>query len=107
MMSALSDLSKYKTNSSQDDAQLRLVANLTTDNVVTNADLQGLLVLLANGGGSGGGSLTAAPEPTTLVLALFGLSMGVVQIRWSRLRRPDLSDTRRTGLGHIAQDTPS
>jgi hypothetical protein len=51
--------------------------------------VQGLLNLLAN---SGSGPLTAVSEPSTLVLALLGLSIGVVQMRRSRLKRPDLSD---------------
>jgi len=77
-------LSKYKTNSSLDDAQLRLVADLTADNVVTNADLQGLLVLLANGGGSGGGSLTAVPEPNSWVLAACTLPALMLRMRRRR-----------------------
>jgi hypothetical protein len=68
MMSALADLSKYKTMSSLDDGGLLLVANLTSDNLVNNSDLQGLINLLANGGGSGVGSISAVPEPPAVVL---------------------------------------
>jgi fibronectin-binding autotransporter adhesin len=66
MMTALCDLSKYQTTTGLDNSHLPLVANLTDDNLVNNADLQGLIVVLANG--SGGGSLTAVPEPITFIL---------------------------------------
>jgi PEP-CTERM motif-containing protein len=46
------------------------VANLNNDNVVNNADLQGLIVALANGGG--GGSISAVPEPGSLALMAIG-----------------------------------
>jgi autotransporter-associated beta strand protein len=94
LMLALNDLSKYQSANNLTPAQLALVGDLTGDGQVNNADLQGLINLLANGGGSD--SLTAVPEPATLILALLGLSIGVVQIRRSRLKRPDLCDTWRT-----------
>jgi hypothetical protein len=51
---------------------MQKLGDLNGDGQVTNADLQGLITLLANGGGSG--SLTAVPEPTSSVLmALAGV----------------------------------
>jgi hypothetical protein len=53
----------------------------------TNADIQALIHLSANGLGSGGGSVMALPEPATLVLASLGVSMvGVAQMRRSWLQ---------------------
>jgi T5SS/PEP-CTERM-associated repeat protein len=77
LMTALSDLSKYQSTNSLTTAQLSLVADLTDDNVVTNVDLQGLIILLANGGGSGGGSLTAVPEPSSLALIMLAFVSAV------------------------------
>ena len=84
MEAALVDLSAYQAmHSNMTSAQLVSIGDLTGDGVVNNADLQGLINLLANGGGSG--SLTAVPEPSTLVLALIGLSVGgVLQMRRRR-----------------------
>jgi len=76
LASALSDLDKYRSNSAlTDPQQFKLVADLTGDNLVNNADLQGLIVYLANNAGAlpapGGDSVAAVPEPTSIVL--FGL----------------------------------
>lgn len=76
MMSALTDLSKYQTTSNLDSAQLLLVANLNNDNFVNNADIQGLINLLANNSSSG--SLTAVPEPTSLMLVTLGLLLAPI-----------------------------
>jgi GH35 family endo-1,4-beta-xylanase len=64
LMTALTDLKGYE--GSLTDAQFAEVADLGKDGTVTNADLQGLIVYLANGGGA---SLTAVPEPSSLALA--------------------------------------
>jgi hypothetical protein len=78
MMTALSDLSAYQSThgpgggGALSDQQLLEIADLHPDNLVNNLDLQGLIVLLANGGGSGGGSLTAVPEPSSVALFVVG-----------------------------------
>jgi hypothetical protein len=67
---ALSDLDQYKSTNSLTDLQLfNLVANVDGVGNVTNADIQALIILLANGGG--GGSVTAVPEPASLILLVF------------------------------------
>jgi len=76
---ALSDLDKYRsTNGLADPQKLNLVANVDGLGVVTNADVQSLIVYLANNAGSlpapGGGSVTAVPEPTALTLAVIALA---------------------------------
>ena len=53
LMVALADLPTYQ--GSLTSTQLAEIADLNGDGLVTNADLQGLINLLANGGGSGGG----------------------------------------------------
>ena len=88
MLSALTDLNAYRSARSLSSGQLVVIGDFDDSDSVTNRDIQGLLNLLAN---SGSGSMTAVPEPTTIVLALLGLSIGAVQIRRSRLKRPDLS----------------
>jgi len=86
MMSALADLSKYQSTNSLSNSQLPLVADLTGDNLVNNADLQGLINLLASGGGSGGGSLSAVPEPSGVVLAGMAALAASTLCGWRRNR---------------------
>jgi len=70
---ALADLSGYQAmHGNLTSGQLVSIGDLDGDGLVTNADLQGLIVLLANGGGSGGGSIGAVPEPSCLALIAIG-----------------------------------
>jgi len=80
LMATLSDVPKYanglstiRSNNSLvfDSADMLDLADLSNDNLVNNLDVQSLINILANGGGSapGGGSLTAVPEPSSIVLA--------------------------------------
>jgi hypothetical protein len=59
---ALADLNAYQSGHSFTGGDLSAVANIDSDNSVTNLDLQALIVLLANGAGGGGGiaALSAA-----------------------------------------------
>jgi len=81
LMAALADLNKYQSTNSLTNQQLVEIGDLTGDGRVTNTDIQGLMVLLANGGG--GGSLTAVPEPAALSLAVLG-ALGVLSLRRRR-----------------------
>jgi hypothetical protein len=57
---------------------VKAVADMNNDDTVNNLDVQGLINYLAYGHGSGGGSLSAVPEPTSLILfigALAGLGL--------------------------------
>jgi hypothetical protein len=73
MMTAFSDRTKFQTSRGLSNADFAVMGNLDgLDSIVTNTDMQGLLVLLANS--TGGGSLTAVPEPSAwLLLTLGGL----------------------------------
>jgi hypothetical protein len=75
MMRALADLRGYESTNSLNDAQLAAVGDLDRDGKVSNADIQSLIVLLANGCGSG--LLVAVPEPPTFVLLLCGAIAGL------------------------------
>jgi hypothetical protein len=83
---ALADLTKYQSTDALTDPQLLSVADLNADNQVTNTDLQGLIIYLANNAGvlpaPGGGSVAAVPEPPSLVLLAIALAGAPV------LRRP-------------------
>lgn len=81
MQTALADLNAYQAthgpgSGALSNLQLQQIGDLTDDNLVTNADIQGLIILLANGGLTvdGGGSLAAVPEPSSLVLLTIGLA---------------------------------
>ncbi len=52
------------------------------DGLFNNADLQGMISALANGGGAGG--LSVVPEPTSAVLLVLG---GLVFLQRARLPR--------------------
>jgi hypothetical protein len=76
MMTALTDLNKYKADHQLTDFDLTAFGDVNQDGVVNNADLQALLHYLANGGtgdtGLGSGSLSTVPEPASLVLFIAG-----------------------------------
>jgi hypothetical protein len=71
MMTALADLNAYKAKHSLNDELLEGFGDIDGDGKVTNADLQGLMTYLANAGASGS-SLSAVPEPETIVLLGLG-----------------------------------
>jgi len=82
LMSALSDLSAYQSThgpggGALTNQQLLQVADFTNDNLVTNTDLQSLIVYLANNAGAlpapGGGSVAAVPEPAAVILMVLAL----------------------------------
>jgi T5SS/PEP-CTERM-associated repeat protein len=82
MESALVDLTTYQAThgpggGALTDPQLLLIANLDGSAPVTNADLQGLLNLLANGAGAG--SVSAVPEPPAIFLAVIALACIMAQ----------------------------
>ena len=86
MMNALTNLSSYKSAHAMNDADLLAVGDLNGDHAVSNADLQGLLNLLAGGGGA----LQGVPEPGSFLLLGSG---GVLLVSYPKLRRrkPDAS----------------
>jgi fibronectin-binding autotransporter adhesin len=84
-LTALTDLNHYKTLHSFNDVQMVTVADTNYDDVVTNADIQSLLDLVAGGGGAA----AAVPEPSSCLL--LGLGGFVVILR----RRKKKSSTLR------------
>jgi fibronectin-binding autotransporter adhesin len=76
-MTMLSDIATYQNMHNFTQGDVASVADLNADNLATNTDVQALIVLLANGGGSapGGGSLTAVPEPSSIMLVGLGCAI--------------------------------
>src|SRR5262249_39707610 len=60
MMGALADLSTYQTSRGLSNADTTTIFDTDGDTKATNADIQGLLMLLATGGGGGSGSSAGA-----------------------------------------------
>ena len=79
MMQALTDLNAYKTNYFLSTANLTAIGDFDTDGRFTNADMQGLLSLLA----SGGGSATAVPEPGTWLLLAVDAALAAFYSGWN------------------------
>ncbi len=78
MLTALTDLNAYKTaHPTLDSASLTDIADLNTDGVFNNLDLQGLITYLK----TGHGSLSAVPEPATYVLLAVALPAMVTVAR--------------------------
>jgi hypothetical protein len=91
MMTALVDLSDYKTSQQLSDSQFMLIGDLNGDTHVNNTDLQALISLVANstlpGAGSfaGNGELAAVPEPaSSSLMALESLAMLGLHCRVTR-----------------------
>jgi autotransporter-associated beta strand protein len=77
MLTALIDLSTYKSANSLSDDDLIAIGDLNGDGKLNNADIQGLLNLVA---ASGLGATAAVPEPATVFLAALGpLSLSLLQ----------------------------
>jgi len=68
MMAALADLTGYESAYGLSDSELLTIADLNGDRRVTNADIQGLINLLATS------DFVAAAEPSALLLAAVGVS---------------------------------
>jgi hypothetical protein len=76
MMSALANLSAYKTSHGFSNSDLLTVASVNGDNSVTNTDLEALLVMLANDIQP---QISPVPEPRSCYLAVCGgLALGLV-----------------------------
>ena len=78
MLTALTDLNKYKTNNGLSPEDLLNIGDLDYSGVVTNADIQAELDLVINPAGAG--SAVGVPEPTTCAL----LGLGCVLLFGSR-----------------------
>ena len=81
MLAALTDLHAYALSKHLSDGDVIALGDLDADGKVSNADLQGLLTLLKNGGGS----IAAVPEPGSAIMLLFGI---VLLAAAYRLMRP-------------------
>jgi hypothetical protein len=72
LMGALSNLDLYESTHAVSAEQFRQLGNLSGDAYADNADIQALIVYLANNGG-GLGSLAAVPEPASWLLTIGGV----------------------------------
>jgi autotransporter-associated beta strand protein len=73
MQEALADLDNYQSvHSNMTGDQLVSIGDLNGDGLVNNADLQGLIDVLAGGSGSGGSGIATVPEPAAIFLLAAG-----------------------------------
>jgi hypothetical protein len=71
MLQALTDLEGYKNEWGLNSSDLLAVGDVNNDGLVTNADIQAELNLVASLAGAG--SLSSVPEPSTLALCLLAI----------------------------------
>ena len=84
MLNALTDLNAYKLAKGLDDTGLVALGDFNNDQEITNADIQPFLDFVS----TGQGSLSAVPEPATLVSAVWATAaLGLVVLRRGRSRR--------------------
>jgi len=88
---ALRDQNAFETKNGLMPSDLVALGDVDVDNIVTNADLQAILVKLANAGGAG--STTAVPEPSTSALLLFGGL--ILSINWPRREKSTAATLKR------------
>jgi Dockerin type I domain len=87
MLTALTDLNAYKTaHPTLDSSSLTDVADLNTDGVFNNLDLQGLITYLK----TGHGGLSAVPEPATYVLLVVSLPVMVAVARGTVAKKSNI-----------------
>ncbi len=82
MLTALTDLNAYKALKSWSTDDLLNVGDVNLSGTITNADIQAELDL--PGIGAGAGTVAGVPEPTTLVLLVFGALPGYFVVRRRR-----------------------
>lgn len=70
MLTALRDVTSYKTTQHFANADVLALDDINADSKFTNTDVQALIVLLANGGG---GAIAPVPEPASWTLFVFGM----------------------------------
>jgi autotransporter-associated beta strand protein len=80
MLTAFTDLNAFKTAQNLTEQDVLNMGDINHDGVVSNADLQSFLALLAD---SGAGSLAAVPEPSTFVLGAIGCAV-LALLAWKR-----------------------
>ena len=79
MLTALTDINAYKAaHPTLDTFEASDILDVDQDGIVSNADLQGLLTTLKNGGGS----VAPVPEPASVLLLLSGIL--AISSRWRK-----------------------